>query len=36
MTALANVPGTASLWASGTAGTGFGTSHGAVILSYGR
>jgi hypothetical protein len=36
VTALANVPGTASLWASGTAGTGFGTSHGAVILSYGR
>ncbi|MGD0375436.1 MAG: hypothetical protein ABSB01_12740 [Streptosporangiaceae bacterium] len=36
VTALTHVPGTSSLWASGTIGVGFGTSHGAAILSYGR
>jgi hypothetical protein len=36
VTALTLVPGTGSLWGAGTVGRGFGTSHGADILSYDR
>jgi hypothetical protein len=35
VTALALIPGTQTLWASGVIGQGFGTSRGAVILRYG-
>jgi hypothetical protein len=36
VTALSHVPGTGSLWASGTFGVGSGPSRGAAILSYDR
>jgi hypothetical protein len=36
VTALTLVPGTRSLWGSGTAGRGFGGSRGAAILRYSR